>query len=70
MPAQNYLNNVGATLKGEALKDADIEYKVGDGKWSKDVPSATNVADSLKEISVRVTLKVIRHSRSMIWRLR
>ena len=52
-----YLNNVGATLKGEALKDADIEYKVGDGKWSKDVPSATNVADSLKEISVRVTLE-------------
>ena len=31
--------------------------KVGDGKWSKDVPSATNVADSLKEISVRVTLE-------------
>ncbi|OUN71870.1 hypothetical protein B5G11_02820, partial [Drancourtella sp. An57] len=55
--APYYLNNVGATLNGEALKDAKIEYKVGDGEWTTTAPSATNVSDSKEKISVRVTLE-------------
>jgi uncharacterized repeat protein (TIGR02543 family)/LPXTG-motif cell wall-anchored protein len=48
-----YLNNVAAT--GTAAEGSTIEYKVGEGDWSTTAPSATNVADSLTGISVRVS---------------
>ncbi len=48
-----YLNNVAAT--GSAADGATIEYKWGEGEWTDEAPSATDVADSLTGISVRVT---------------
>ena len=47
-----YLNNVKASLEG-----ATIEYKIGDGEWTTTAPSATNVADSAQNISVRAMLE-------------
>ncbi len=50
--AQPYrLTNVGASLA-----DAVIEYRVGDGVWTTDAPSATDVSESLDGISVRARL--------------
>jgi uncharacterized repeat protein (TIGR02543 family) len=47
------LKNVAAT--GTAAEGAKIEYKVGKGDWSTTAPSATNVSDSVTDISVRVS---------------
>ena len=46
------LKNVKASLEG-----ATIEYKVGDGAWTTEAPTATNVSDSISNISVRATLE-------------
>ena len=47
-----YLENVAAT--GGAAGGSKIEYKVGDGEWSEEVPSRTD-AGTLEGISVRVS---------------
>ena len=47
------MNNVEATIP-----EATIEYKVGDRQWTTEVPSATDVADSMSgTISVRARLE-------------
>ena len=45
------LEGVGASLTG-----AMIQYKIGDGEWTTDEPSATTVAESVSGISVRAVL--------------
>ena len=46
------LKNVGASVEG-----ATIEYRIGEGEWTTESPTATNVSDSINNISVRATLK-------------